>query len=133
MGGDVAVRGVRGATVIPSDVALAPGAVRDLLKAMVEANGIAVEDLAVVLFSFPPELAELRAAQAAREMGWDRVPLFELDQPARADDLPRCLRVLFLWNTRRSQGEIVHVYRGEAARLRPDLAGRPAGEEETLS
>lgn len=106
---------------------------RELLQALVEANGIAVDDLAAVLFSLPPELAELRAARVAREMGWDRVPLFELEQPRRADDPPRCLRVLFLWNTRRSQREIVHVYRGEAARLRPDLAGGWQGEEEMFS
>jgi len=119
--------------VIPADAGLAEQAVRDLLQAVVEANGIALDDLAAVLFSLPPELAEFRAAKVAREMGWDRVPLFELEQPGRADDPPRCLRVLLLWNTGRSQREIVHVYRGEAARLRPDLAGGRQGGEEELS
>jgi chorismate mutase len=119
--------------VIPVDPGLAEGAVRELLEALVEANGIAVDDLAAVLFSLPPELAEFRAAKVARDMGWDRVPLFELEQPGRADDPPRCLRVLFLWNTGRSQREIVHVYRGEAALLRPDLGGGKPGGEEKLS
>jgi len=115
--------------VVPREPGMAEGAVRELLQALVEANGIAVDDLAAVLFSLPPELEELRAAKVARDMGWDRVPLFEMAQPRRPDDPPRCLRVLFLWNTGRSQREIVHVYRSEAARLRPDLAGEWQGEE----
>jgi chorismate mutase len=37
--------------------------------------------------------------------------------------LPRCIRVLLLWNTRVPQNDVVHVYQGEARSLRPDLAG----------
>jgi len=123
----VLLRGVRGAILIPDDAGGGRAAVQELLRALVDANGILLEDLAAALFSLPPELAGLRAAQAAREMGWDHVPLFELSQPARADDLPRCLRVLLLWNTDRSQGDVRHIYLGEAVRLRPDLV---CGEEE---
>lgn len=101
--------------------------VQQLLQAVVTANGIRPEDLAAALFTLPPDLAEVRAAQAAREMGWDLVPLLEVSQPPRADDLPRCLRVLLLWNTDRSQDEVRHIYLGEAARLRSDLAGAGAG------
>ncbi|MDI6823558.1 MAG: chorismate mutase [Bacillota bacterium] len=121
------MRGIRGATVIPEDGTRAAAAVRELLYALVQANDIRVEDLAAALFSLPPEMSEVRAAAAAREMGWDRVPLFELAQPVRAGDPPRCLRVLLLWNTTRGVQEIRHVYLGEAARLRPDLAEAEGG------
>jgi chorismate mutase len=38
-----------------------------------------------------------------------------------AGGLSRCIRVLILWHTNRSQEEIRHVYLGEALALRPDL------------
>jgi len=34
--------------------------------------------------------------------------------------LAHCIRILLLWNTVKSQQEIVHVYLHEAASLRPD-------------
>lgn len=117
------LRGVRGATVVPWEAEKAEAAVAELLTALLAANGIREEDLAAVFFSLPPELEELRAAQVARQLGWKLVPLFETRQPVRSDDLPRCLRVMLLWNTDRAQSEVRHVYLGEAARLRPDLAG----------
>jgi len=40
------------------------------------------------------------------------------------DSVPMCIRVLILWNTARSQEEIVHVYLRRATALRPDLRAR---------
>jgi chorismate mutase len=37
--------------------------------------------------------------------------------------LPRCIRLLIHWNTRRRQSEVRHIYLREAVRLRPDLSG----------
>lgn len=122
------VRGVRGATQLPADRPAWPAAVVELLRAMVDSNGIAVTDLAAATFTVPRELAGARPAAAARGMGWDGVPLLELAQAEYADDPPRCLRVLLLWNTRRAARSVHHVYLGGAARLRPDLATPGGGE-----
>ena len=52
-------------------------------------------------------------------------PLLDACEIPVPGSLPRCIRVLLLWNTERVQDEIVHVYQNGAACLRPDLA-RPA-------
>ena len=39
-----------------------------------------------------------------------------------AGALPRCIRVLLLWNTDIPQQAVRHIYLREAAALRPDLA-----------
>jgi chorismate mutase len=37
------------------------------------------------------------------------------------DGLPRCIRLLLHWNTELPVSQIVHVYLGAAASLRPDI------------
>lgn len=115
--------------MVPEEAGKAREAVAELLHTLVSRNGIRPGELAAAVFTLPPELGELRAAAVAREMGWERVPLLEVSQPARADDIPRCLRVLLLWNADVGQEDVRHVYLGRAASLRPDLAARDGGEE----
>jgi chorismate mutase len=98
-------------------------ATRELLEAMVQANGLGVDDIVSIFFTLTPDLNAEFPALAARELGWTRVPLLcatEIDVPGA---MPRCLRVLMHVNTARPVTEIQHVYLGEAAALRPDLTG----------
>jgi chorismate mutase len=125
MGNTMMCRGVRGATTAREDSADAIfEATQALLTAMVEANGIDTRDVASAIFSASPDLTAAYPAAAAREIGWEQVPLLgtrEMDVPGGI----RCtIRVLLHWNTTKSQDEIVHIYQGEAARLRPDLVQR---------
>ena len=119
----MACRGVRGATSVEeNDERAIIAATRALLEQMVAANGIAVEDIASIVFTATPDLNAAYPAQAARELGWTASPLLcaqEIDVP---NSLPRCVRVLILWNTDRSIDQINHIYIGAAAALRPDLA-----------
>ena len=115
-------RGVRGATTVEineRDAILQ--ATRELLCALVEANGLQPEELASAVLSITPDLDAAFPAEAARQLGWTRVPLLDVQQANVSGALPRCIRVLLHWNTERSAGEIVHVYLREAASLRPDL------------
>jgi len=115
-------RGVRGAISVENnreEEILA--ATRLLLERMAAANRIQAEDIACVYFTATSDLDAVHPARAAREMGWVDVPLMcaqEMNVPA---SLPRCIRVLILWNTPAPQGQVKHIYLGEAARLRPDL------------
>ena len=60
--------------------------------------------------------------QAAREMGWNEVPMnYNREIPVPVG-LVRCIRVLLQWNTDLPQHAIRHVYLGAAASLRPDLS-----------
>ncbi len=117
------LRGVRGATTVAADdPGLILDATRELLTAMLDANGIEDFDvIASIFFTTTPDLASTFPAEAARELGMNMVPLLcnqEIPVPGR---LKRCVRVMMQVNTRRSQREMVHVYLREARSLRPDL------------
>jgi len=117
------IRGVRGATTVAENTARDIGeATRALLEEMVAANGIRPEEVAAAYFTVTPDLDAAFPATAARALGWQYVPLLDACEIPVPGSLPRCIRVLVLWNTDRAQQEIVHVYQGEATRLRPDLA-----------
>jgi len=121
----MACRGIRGATTIEAntaeDILAATG---ELLARLVEANGLAAEELASATFTVTPDLDAAFPAQAARRLGWSHVPLLDALEIPVPGSLPRCVRVLLHWNTDRSQAEVRHVYLRGAAALRPDLAGR---------
>lgn len=117
--GPTACRGIRGAIDV-DERGIAP-ATATLLEAIVSANGCRLEDLAAVIFSMPDDLPDANPAAAARALGWDRVPLMLVREHPLPIDVPRCLRVLILWNTTREQSAVRHIYLGGAAALRPDL------------
>ena len=121
----MACRGIRGATTVEANTAEAIlDATGELLAAMAEANGLAAEDIASVVFTVTADLDAAFPAQAARQLGWHQVPLLDALEIPVPGSLPRCVRVLLHWNTSRSQAEIRHVYLRGAAGLRPDLNGR---------
>ena len=79
------------------------------------------EDIASVLFTVTDDLHSAFPATAARQIGWDMVPLMDAREIAVPNSLERVIRVLILWNTDLRQSEIQHVYLGAAAQLRPDI------------
>ena len=116
-------RGIRGATTVSENTRDAiVAASKELLQEMVEANDVKVDDVTCVFFTATTDLDAAFPAAAARELGWYQTALLcaqELDVP---DSMPLCLRILMLFNTQKSIGEIVHVYiRGtEGLREEPD-------------
>jgi chorismate mutase len=116
-------RGIRGATTVETD---SPEAIltatRELLAQIVEANDVASEDIASALFTVTPDLKSAFPAEAARDLGWQQVPLLDAQEISVPGSLPRCIRVLVHWNTVKPQAEIRHVYLRGAASLRSDLA-----------
>jgi chorismate mutase len=118
------LRGIRGATVVPADQAdQILEATRQLLQAILEANPtLKAGDIASALFTTTEDLSSAYPAAAARELGWDHVPLMCAREIPVPGSLARCVRVLVHWNTDLPQDEIKHVYLGAAARLRPDLS-----------
>ncbi len=118
----MACRGVRGAIGVDANEADAiVAATRELLERIVAANGLAVEDVASVVFTVTPDLDAAYPARAARQMGWVNTPLLCMQEMTVAGGLPRCIRVLIHWNTDLSPRQIQHVYLGRARALRPDL------------
>lgn len=115
-------RGVRGATTVENDErGEILRATRELLAAMVEANGIATADIAAAIFTVTDDVSAAFPAAAARELGWNAVPLLDAREIPVQGALPLCIRVLLLINTGRTQTEIRHVYLKNASALREDL------------
>lgn len=116
------LRGIIGAITVnedkPEEIA---ERTRELLQALVSENNIIIEDIASALFTVTPDIKSAFPAQAARELGWNRVPLLCFQEIEVDGSLPRCIRVLLHVNTFKQQGEIKHVYLRDAVRLRQDL------------
>jgi len=117
-----AMRGIRGAVTVERNLAEEiVSATRELLEAIIKENDLDPEDIACAFFTVTADLDAEFPASAAREMGWKYVPLLcatEIDVPGR---LGKCIRIMVLVNTEKSQKELKHIYLREAARLRVDL------------
>lgn len=122
------IRGIRGATTAEANT---PQAILDatceLLRAIVRTNHVEPDEVAAVFFTASADLDATYPAEAARLLGWHSVPLLAFADIPVQGSLPRCIRVLVLWNTPRTQGEVVHVYLRDAEALRPDLKSPPLG------
>lgn len=119
----MSLRGIRGATTVSANEAgEICAATRLLLEDLVSGNKVQIEDLAAAFFTVTDDLDAAFPASAARLMGWQHVPLCDAREIPVPGSLPRCIRVLLLWNTEVPQRDIVHIYQGEARCLRPDLA-----------
>ena len=116
-------RGIRGATTIDTDTKEEVlSATRELLDALLAANpGLQADDIASTLFTTTKDIASAYPALAARQMGWDQVPMMCAREIPVPGGVPMCIRVLIHWNTDKKQNEVQHVYLREAVKLRPDL------------
>lgn len=116
------MRGIRGAVDASANTPEAIlEATRRLMTALQDANRFRLEDVASVLFTATPDLDAEFPARAARDLGWQQVPLLCAQEIAKPGALARVIRVLITVETGLRQDEIVHVYLGETECLRPDI------------
>lgn len=118
----ITLRAVRGAITVDVDDAEAiRAATGEMLAALIERNGLGLDDMVSMFFTLTPDLRADFPAVAAREMGLSHVPLLcavEIDVPGA---MPRCIRVMVHCHMP-VEAPVRHVYLGEARALRPDLA-----------
>ncbi len=104
----MAVSAVRGATIAREN---SPEAIweatAELVQALVEKNGIVVDEVVAAFFTMTPDLDAAFPAYAARRLGWNDVPLLGAVETAVPGMPERMIRVL------------VEVERPERQRLRP--------------
>jgi chorismate mutase len=119
----MAVRGIRGATCVEADTpAHVHAATTELLQEIIRANGIdGFDEIVSAIFTTTADLTSMFPAEAARAIGMNQVPLICTCEIPVPNSMPRCIRVLLHLNTDKTQKDIVHVYLGEAKRLRPDV------------
>lgn len=116
-------RGIRGATTAESNTAEdILEATREMMQILIRLNGLEPEHVVSAIFTTSPDLNATFPAVAAREIGWNEVPLMcahEMDVPA---SLQKAVRVLLQINTTKTPSEIRHVYLKGARQLRPEWA-----------
>ncbi|MFI6349252.1 chorismate mutase [Streptomyces sp. NPDC050560] len=119
----MAVRAVRGAVQLDrDDAAHMDERVGELLRAVLERNGLTADDLISIWFTATPDLHSAFPAAAARGIGLSDVPLIcarELDVEGA---MPRVVRLLAHIETDTPRAAVTHVYLGAAAALRKDIA-----------
>ncbi len=103
--------GIRGATRADenTDVAIY-AATRELLADVIEANSLEEDNVAAVYFTVTPDLNAAYPAAAARQLGWNSTALMCATEIPVPNSLPRCVRIMILYNTEKSKRDIVNVY-----------------------
>ncbi|MNR82353.1 Chorismate mutase AroH [compost metagenome] len=117
------VRAIRGAITVEANTREAIlSATRELVQAVVERNSLSLDDMVSALFTMTADLDAVFPAEAARELGWNQVPLLNAREIAVPGSLPMCVRLMLHTYTDLAPYQIQHVYLRDAVRLRPDLS-----------
>lgn len=96
-------------------------ATTELMRALMERNGLVPEDVVSCIFTATNDLDAAFPAAAARAIGFQAVPLLCAREIAVEGSLPRVIRVMIHYYAR--EGHVSqHVYLREAGALREDLA-----------
>ena len=104
-------RGIRGATTTENNTDTAIyAATRELLTQLIDANQIDQENVAAAYFTVTTDLDAAYPAAAARQLGWNSTALMCSTEIPVPGSLPRCIRVMLLYNTEKSQLEMVNLY-----------------------
>ena len=119
----MAVRAIRGATHLSADDAEEMReAVVELVRAMLERNGLGTGDLISVLFTATPDLVSVFPAGAARALDIGDVPLICAQELDVRGAMPRVVRVMVHVECDLPRAAVAHVYLRGAEALRADLA-----------
>jgi chorismate mutase len=113
-----ALRGA--ASVERNDAGSILGATEALMREIMERNDLGPDAVVSCIFTLTNDLDAEFPAVAARNLGFNKVPLLcarEVDVPGA---LPKVIRVLIHYYAAEDH-EARHVYLGEARRLRSDL------------
>ena len=114
---------LRGATTVDKNDAQAIlGATEWLIREIMRRNGIVPSDVVSCIFTMTDDLDAEFPAVAARNIGFEQVPLMCAREIPVPGSLPRVVRVLVHCYPPEGR-EPQHVYLGEATKLRLDLQG----------
>lgn len=118
----MSVRAVRGATQLEADTRdHMLDRVAEMVRDVTESNALAVEDFISIIFTATSDLHSEFPAYAARQLGFDDVPLICARELEIESSMPRVVRMMAHVETDLARQEITHVYLHGAAALRRDL------------
>ena len=96
------------------------GATEWLLREILRRNELSTDEIVSCIFTLTDDLDAEFPAVAARNLGFDKVPLLCAREVPVPGSLPMVIRVLMHYYAD-EQHETQHVYLGEARKLRADL------------
>ncbi len=112
---------LRGATTVKvNDAPSILDATEELMVELLGRNRLRTENLVSCIFTLTDDLDAEFPAVAARNLGFDRVPLLCAREVPVPGSLPMVIRVLMHYYAD-DEHETQHVYLGEARTLRADL------------
>lgn len=116
------VRAVRGATQLDSDTREHMlDRVAEMVRTVMEVNGLEVHDFVSIIFTATSDLTSEFPAYAARQLGFDDVPLICARELEIEGSMPRVVRLMAHVETHMTREDVTHVYLHGAAALRRDL------------
>ena len=120
------IRGIRGAITIENDtVEEIQEATVELISTIIEKNNLDIKDFAYAEFSITEDIKSGTPAKYARtHAGWHNIPMMCYREFEFEGGLKKCIRILIVTNTEKSQTDIKHIYLREAEKLRPDLKNK---------
>lgn len=115
-------RGLRGATTVDADSKQEViSTTAELLKEMMERNGLTKADLISIIFTATPDIKSEFPAAAARSIGISDIPLLCASELDITGAIPMVIRVLMHVQTDKDYSTLRHVYLRKAEPLRTDL------------
>ncbi|WP_245604412.1 chorismate mutase [Nocardioides aequoreus] len=116
------MRAVRGATQLDADDREHMlDRVAEMVRTVMEVNHLEVHDFVSIIFTATSDLHSEFPAYAARQLGFDDVPLICARELEIEGSMPRVVRLMAHVETQLGREEITHVYLHGAAALRRDL------------
>ncbi|MGH3441183.1 MAG: chorismate mutase [Nitriliruptorales bacterium] len=116
------MRAIRGATTLEQDSReQALMRTQELLGEIFRRNELDQDDVVSILFTATDDVSGAYPAEAAREAGFNLVPLLCARELEIEGGIPLCIRVLLHVQTTRTPAELRHVYLHDARQLRTDL------------
>jgi chorismate mutase len=117
-----AVRALRGATTLDADTTEhMEERVQELLRQMLESNGVHHDDIISIIFTATDDLHAMFPATAARALGLGDLPLLCARELNIEGATPRCVRILLHLSTERVPHDLRHVYLENAKGLNDEL------------
>lgn len=117
-------RGIRGAITVENDTVEEIGqATVEMFSKIIELNDVKIEDISHIIFTMTKDLKTAFPARFMRaNFDVSYVPMMCMNELNIVPSLTKCIRVLVVVNTEKTQQEIKHVYLKGAKVLRPDIA-----------
>ena len=117
------MRAIRGAITIENDtVEEIKNATVELINEIIEKNRLNIDDFLFAQFSITEDIKASTPAKYARlNAGWHNVPIMCYREFEFEGGLKKCIRLLIVTNSEKTQKEIKHIYLKGASILRPDL------------